>query len=104
MALATHACTPLAQVIEMQVVPQVVRDLSSPRTAIRAAACECARSLSRSVVALRTTLMDAGVSEPLAKVRSVAFAAARAECAALAHRLWGTRSHGHSANERGRSF
>ena len=53
------------QVIEMKILPLIVSSLSNPEVGVRVSACACARSLSRSVRNLRTSLVDAGISNPL---------------------------------------
>ncbi|KAI8088851.1 armadillo-type protein [Halteromyces radiatus] len=57
-----------AQAIECKILPYVVSALQSNYLNVRLAACQCARSLSRSVSNLRTSLVDAGVAPPLLKL------------------------------------
>jgi len=56
------------QVIDAKILPIVVESMQSSDVGVRAAACMCTRSLSRSVKNLRTSLVDAGVALPLFKV------------------------------------
>lgn len=58
------------QVIDAKLLPQIVTSMGDPISGIRAAACQCTRSLSRSVKNLRTCLVDAGIAEPLFKLLS----------------------------------
>lgn len=53
------------QVIDLKLLPVIMTSLEHQSLHIRAAACKCARSLSRSVKNLRTSLMDAGIAHPL---------------------------------------
>ncbi|ORZ01688.1 armadillo-type protein [Syncephalastrum racemosum] len=54
-----------SQAISAKVLPHVVSALQSKQPHVRLAACQCAKSLSRSVSNLRTSLVDAGVTAPL---------------------------------------
>jgi hypothetical protein len=56
-------------VVEAKIIPHIVAAMSHRSYGIRAAACQCTRSLSRSINILRTSLVDAGVATPLFKVR-----------------------------------
>ncbi|KAH8551203.1 armadillo-type protein [Umbelopsis sp. PMI_123] len=56
------------QAINSKILPYAVAALSSYNPAIRLAACQCIKSLSRSVRHLRTHLVDAGVISPLLKL------------------------------------
>lgn len=72
--IAIAACTLLKDecrtlAIESKVLPHVISGLYSKQYYVRLAACQCAKSLSRSVSHLRTHLVDAGVAPPLIKVR-----------------------------------
>ncbi|KAI9204522.1 armadillo-type protein [Polychytrium aggregatum] len=53
------------QVIDAKLLPGIIACLNHRSSPIRAAACSCVRSLSRSVKNLRTCLMDAGISQAL---------------------------------------
>ncbi|CAO3658521.1 unnamed protein product [Umbelopsis ramanniana] len=56
------------QAINSKILPYAVGAMSSHNPAIRLAACQCIKSLSRSVRHLRTHLVDAGVISPLLKL------------------------------------
>ncbi|KAL7309095.1 hypothetical protein PS15m_011217 [Mucor circinelloides] len=56
------------QAIEAKVLPHVISGLTSKQQHVRLAACQAAKSLSRSVSHLRTSLVDAGVAPPLIKL------------------------------------
>ncbi|KAI8052633.1 armadillo-type protein [Thamnidium elegans] len=56
------------QAIEAKVLPHVISGLNSKQPNVRLAACQCAKSLSRSVSHLRTSLVDVGVAPPLIKL------------------------------------
>ncbi|KAI8074812.1 armadillo-type protein [Gongronella butleri] len=57
-----------SQAIDHKILPQVVSALQSESAKVRLAACQCIKSLSRSVANLRTSLVDAGVATPLIKL------------------------------------
>lgn len=61
------------QVIEAKVLPYIVTAMSHPSVGVRAAACQCTRSLSRSMKNLRTSLVDAGIEAPLFQVQTSVF-------------------------------
>lgn len=67
-AVSTHKEECRKQVIEAKALPHIVSAMAHPKFGIRAAACLCTRSLSRSVLNLRTSLLDAGIAEPLFKL------------------------------------
>lgn len=56
------------QVIDAKVLSAIVAAMEHKSVGVRAAACQCTRSLSRSVKNLRTSLVDAGIALPLFKV------------------------------------
>jgi hypothetical protein len=58
------------QVIDTKLLPHIVEAMRNPHVGIRAAACQCTRSLSRSVKNLRTSLVDAGIATPLFQLLS----------------------------------
>lgn len=53
------------QVVDADLLPLIVQCLSDTSSNVRAAACQCARALSRSLNVLRTHLVDAGAAGPL---------------------------------------
>ncbi|ORZ19004.1 armadillo-type protein [Absidia repens] len=57
-----------AQAIDNKILPHIVTALQSKYLNVRLAACQCAKSLSRSVSNLRTNLVDAGIAPPLIKL------------------------------------
>ncbi|CAG8494011.1 15221_t:CDS:10 [Acaulospora morrowiae] len=57
-------------VVDAKIVPHIVKAMSHRSYGVRAAACQCTRSLSRSVNILRTNLVDAGIATPLFKLLS----------------------------------
>ncbi|KAI8388249.1 armadillo-type protein [Radiomyces spectabilis] len=57
-----------SQAIESKVLPHMVSALQAKQPNVRLAACQCAKSLSRSVSNLRTSLVDAGAASPLIKL------------------------------------
>eukprot|EP01135_Chromosphaera_perkinsii_P005385 Nk52_evm66s343 gene=Nk52_evmTU66s343 len=57
-------------VIEAKILPHVIASLEHPDVNVREAACQCTRSLSRSVKNLRTSLVDAGAALPLFQLLS----------------------------------
>ncbi|CAG8661632.1 5355_t:CDS:10, partial [Racocetra persica] len=57
-------------VVDAKIIPHIVAAMSHRSYGVRAAACQCTRSLSRSVHILRTNLVDAGIATPLFKLLS----------------------------------
>ncbi|KAG9289034.1 hypothetical protein G9A89_015583 [Geosiphon pyriformis] len=57
-------------VVEAKIIPHIVTAMSHKSYGVRAAACQCTKSLSRSVNILRTSLVDAGIATPLFKLLS----------------------------------
>jgi hypothetical protein len=55
-------------VIEAKILPLILSAMESGEEGVRSAACQCTRSLSRSVKNLRTTLVDAGLATPLLRL------------------------------------
>lgn len=71
-------------VIEAKIFPQILAAMESTSERVRSAACQCARSLSRSVKNLRTCLVDVGLVTPLLKLlRDPSLAVKRTACATL---------------------
>ncbi|EGC37648.1 hypothetical protein DICPUDRAFT_149720 [Dictyostelium purpureum] len=56
------------QVVDAKIIPQIISSLNSSNYAIRAAACNCTKSLSRSIKQLRTSLFDCTIATPLLKL------------------------------------
>ncbi|KAG0943590.1 hypothetical protein G6F32_007640 [Rhizopus arrhizus] len=56
------------QAIEAKILPHVISGINSDRPNVRLAACQCAKSLSRSVAHLRTSFIDANVAPSLVKL------------------------------------
>ncbi|KAG1458847.1 hypothetical protein G6F56_006298 [Rhizopus delemar] len=56
------------QAIKAKVLPHVMSGIHSDRPNVRLAACQCAKSLSRSVSHLRTSFIDANIAPPLVKL------------------------------------
>ncbi|CAO3640626.1 unnamed protein product [Cunninghamella blakesleeana] len=57
-----------AQAIDCKILPHVVSALQSKQMNVRLAACQCTKSLSRSLSSLRTSLVDVGIAAPLIKL------------------------------------
>ncbi|GAA99035.1 uncharacterized protein L969DRAFT_84223 [Mixia osmundae IAM 14324] len=53
------------QMVETKILPKIVASLKHEHAPVRAAACQCARAISRSVSLLRTCLLQAGAALPL---------------------------------------
>lgn len=71
-------------VIEAKIFPQILAAMESVNAKVRSAACQCARSLSRSVKNLRTSLVDVGIVTPLLKLlRDPSLVVKRTACATL---------------------
>ncbi|KAK5575850.1 hypothetical protein RB653_006984 [Dictyostelium firmibasis] len=56
------------QVVDAKIIPQIISSLNSTNYAIRAAACNCTKSLSRSIKQLRTSLFDCTIATPLLRL------------------------------------
>ncbi|KAN0043076.1 hypothetical protein ACTA71_010711 [Dictyostelium dimigraforme] len=56
------------QVVDAKIIPQIISSLNSSNYAIRAAACNCTKSLSRSIKQLRTSLFDCTIATPLLRL------------------------------------
>ncbi|ORX53932.1 ARM repeat-containing protein [Hesseltinella vesiculosa] len=73
-----------SQAIEHKILPHVVAALQDEQPRVRLAACQCIKSLSRSVANLRTSLVDHGVATPLIKLlQDESVLVQSAACAAL---------------------
>lgn len=71
-------------VMEAKILHAVMGAMDSRSEAVRSAACQCTRSLSRSVKNLRTFLVDAGMAIPLIKLlRDPSITVQKTACAAL---------------------
>jgi hypothetical protein len=55
-------------VIDAKVLSSILTSMESSNVGVRSAACQCTRSLSRSVKNLRTSLVDAGMASPLLRL------------------------------------
>lgn len=85
LALATVSSLkeePRKQIIDANLLPRIVSLLAHPDPRIQASACQCTMSLSRSVKNLRTSLVDAGVAEPLFKLLETGDARAQVSASA----------------------